>query len=212
MLLPFLKLGHCKVRSESKSQAKAQECFYLGPAPSHPRDAVRVPTKHRTLLTKRHVTWQRESPAPSVPAQMHDSLSQEEEGSETDDESTPSRGVRGVMDERDEGLDRLTDLDVTWGFDLPAFLRERSQETPAAGDASDETVETMESSKGGTMDASSVPAGRAETVETMDCLKGARWTPPRSRQGGPKQSRRWINLKGVRWTPPWCRQGGSKAT
>ena len=56
---------------------------------------------------------------------MHDSLSQEEDGSEIDDESTPSRGGGGVMDEQDEGLDRLIDLDVTWGFDLHAFLRER---------------------------------------------------------------------------------------
>ena len=142
------------------SQGKAQECFYLGPAPSHPRDAVRVLTKHRTLIITRHVTWQRVSPAPPVPAQMHDSLSQEEEGSKTDNESTSSRGGGGVMAEQDEG------------FDLHAFLRERSQETPAAGDASDWTVETMDSSQGGTMDASLVPAGRAETVETMELSQG----------------------------------------
>ena len=42
-----------------------------------------------------------------------------------------------MMDEQDEGLARLADLDVTWGCDLHAFLRERSQETPAAGDAGD---------------------------------------------------------------------------
>ena len=29
------------------------------------------------------------------------------------------------MDEQDKDLTRLTDLDVTWGFDLHAFLRER---------------------------------------------------------------------------------------
>ena len=72
------------------------------------------------------------------------------------------------MDEQNEGLARLTDLDMTWGFDLHTFLRERSQETPAAGGAGDGTVETMDSSQGGAVDASSVPAGRAETVETMD--------------------------------------------
>ena len=91
------------------------------------------------------------------------------------------------MDEQDQGLDRLTDLDVTWGFDLRAFLRKRSQETPAAGDAGDlhvflrersqetpaagdtgdETVEFVVSCQRGAVDASSVPAGRAETVETM---------------------------------------------
>ena len=77
-----------------------------------------------------------------------------------------------MIDEQDDGLDRLTDLDVTWGFDLHVFLRERSQETPAAGDASDGTVETMDSSQGGGVDASSVPAGRAETVDTMDLSQG----------------------------------------
>ena len=99
------------------------------------------------------------------------------------------------MDEQDEGLARLTDLDVTWGFDLHAFLRKRSQETPAAGDAGDlhaclqelsqeapaapaagdagdRTAETMNSSQGGAVDASSVPAGRAETVGTMDSSQG----------------------------------------
>ena len=50
--------------------------------------------------------------------------------------------------------------------------RERSQEIPAAGDAGDGTVETMDSSQGGAVDASSVPAGRAETVETVDSSQG----------------------------------------
>ena len=77
-----------------------------------------------------------------------------------------------VVDERDNGLDRLNDLDVTSGFDLRTFLWESSQETTAAGDAGDGTAGTMDSSQGGTVDASSVPAGRAETVETMDSSQG----------------------------------------
>ena len=32
VVLPFLKPGCCKVKRENKSRAKAQECFYLGPA------------------------------------------------------------------------------------------------------------------------------------------------------------------------------------
>ena len=87
------------------------------------------------------------------------------------------------MDEQDEDVARLPNLDVRWGFDLNAALRERSQETPAAGDAGDlhaclkenlqeapvagdagdGTAETMDSSQGGAVDASSVPAGRAES-------------------------------------------------
>ena len=113
MLLPFLKPDYCKVKRENKSQAKPQECFYLGPAPNHPQDAVRALTKHRTLLIARHITWQRVPPAPPVPAQKHDSLSQKEGGSEADDEGTSNRSVGGVLDEQDEDLDRLTDLDVT---------------------------------------------------------------------------------------------------
>ena len=76
------------------------------------------------------------------------------------------------MDEQDEDLDRLTDLDVTWWFDLYAFLRERSQEAPVAGDAGDGTAEMMDSSQRGAVDASSVPAGTAETVNTMDSSQG----------------------------------------
>ena len=87
------------------------------------------------------------------------------------------------MDEKDESLARLTDLHVASGFGLFASLRERSQRTPAAGDAGDlhacvqersqeapvagdaidGTAETLDSSQGGEVDASSVPAGRAET-------------------------------------------------
>ena len=106
----------------------------------------------------------------------------------------------------------MTDLDVTWGFDLHAFLQERSQKTPVAGDSGDGTAEMMDSSQKSAMDASPVPLGRAQTAETMDSPQGGTMDAPRSRRGGPKQLRRWINLKGARWTPPWSRQGGSTAS
>ena len=76
------------------------------------------------------------------------------------------------MDEQDEDLARLTDLDVTWGFDQHACLQERSQEAPVAGDAGNGTAETTDSAQGGAVDASSVLAGRVETVETMDSSQG----------------------------------------
>ena len=85
MLLPFLKPGYCTVKRKNKSHAKAQECFYRSPAPNHPRDTVQVLTKHRTLIIMRNVAWQRVSPASPVPAQMHDSLSQEAGEYEADD-------------------------------------------------------------------------------------------------------------------------------
>ena len=68
------------------------------------------------------------------------------------------------MIELDDGLARLNDLDVTWGVDLDECLQERAQQAPAAGDAGDGTAETMGSSQGGAVDASSAPAGWAETV------------------------------------------------
>ena len=110
------------MKRENISQVKAQEYLFLGAAPNHLRDTVRVLAKHRTLLITRQVTWQGVSPAPSVPAQVHDSLSQEE-GSEADDESTSDRGVWGVLDDNDGGLDRLNDLGVTSGLDLHAVLQ-----------------------------------------------------------------------------------------
>ena len=113
VLLPFLKSGYCKVKRENNSQAKAQECFYLGPAPNYPRGSVQVLTTHRTVLITRHITWQRVSPTPPVPAQMHDSPSTEEGGSETDDESTSDRRGEGVVDEPLDGLAYLHDLGVT---------------------------------------------------------------------------------------------------
>ena len=48
------------------------------------------------------------------------------------------------MDEQEGGVDFLNDLDVTWGFDLHAVWRQRSQETTDAGDAGDGAVETMD--------------------------------------------------------------------
>ena len=95
VFLPFLKPGYCKVKRKNKSQPKVQELFYLGPAPNHPRDAVRLLTEHRTLRITRHVTWQRGSPLPLVRAPMHDSLSQEVGGSKADDKSTSDRGGGG---------------------------------------------------------------------------------------------------------------------
>ena len=94
---------------------------------------------------------------------MHDSLYTEEGGSEADDERTSDRGGGGAVDELDDDLAHLNDLDVTQGFDLDTFLQERARQAPSAGD-DDGTAQTMDSSQGGAVDASSVPAGRAESA------------------------------------------------
>ena len=161
------------MKRENKSQAKAQECFYLGHEPNYPRNSVRM-SADQTPYCAYHASyhWQRVSPAPPVPAQMHDSLCTEEGGSEADDESTPDRGGGRAVNELDDGLAHLNDVDVTWGFDLDAFLQELAQQVPAAGKAGDGTAETMDSSQGGAVDASSAPAGRAETAEAMGSSQG----------------------------------------
>ena len=76
------------------------------------------------------------------------------------------------MDELHDGLALLNDLDVTLESDLDAFSQERAQQAPAAGDAGDWTAETMDSSQGGAVDASSAPGGRAETADTMGSSRG----------------------------------------
>ena len=97
---------------------------------------------------------------------MHDYLSKEIGGLEADDESTSDRGVEGVVDEQDDGLARLNDLRVTWGFNMHAILPERAHRRP-------------------------LPPVMLATGQSRRWirLKGARWTPPQPRQEGPKQSR-----------------------
>ena len=63
-LLPFLKPGFCRVRRTDKLQRKAQRCWYLGPAPGYPRDAVRVMTESGRTIATRHVTWAYVPPTP----------------------------------------------------------------------------------------------------------------------------------------------------
>ena len=144
-----------QVKRENKSQAKAQECFYLGPAPNYPRDSVRVLTRHSSVLITRSITWQRVSPEPHLPAQMNDSLSMEERGSEANDGSTSDQGGRGVVDELDEGLACLNDLDLTWGSIWTRFWRSApSRHLPPAMPVTGQTRRWVR-------------------------LEGARWTPPR---------------------------------
>ena len=52
---------------------------------------------------------------------------------------------------------------MTWGFDLDALLRERTQQAPAVGDAGDGTAETFASPGGGAVDAPSAPPGSSDS-------------------------------------------------
>ena len=47
-----------------------------------------------------------------------------------------------MEDELDDDMAQLDDLNVTWGFDLDAFLRERAQQAPAARGVGEWTAQT----------------------------------------------------------------------
>ena len=127
------------------------------------------------MLVTRNITWQRVLPAPPVPAQTNNSWSTEESRSIADDEITPDRDGRGVVyemvDELNDDLAHLNNFDVTWGFDLDAFLEEHRQQVPAAADAGNGKPETISSSQGGAVNASSALAGRVES-ETSGSPQG----------------------------------------
>ena len=53
---PFLKPGFCSVKRRNKLQPKAVRCWYLGPAPNYPRDAMRILCKSGRAVVTRHVT------------------------------------------------------------------------------------------------------------------------------------------------------------
>ena len=54
---PFLKPGFRSVKRRNKLQPRAVRCWYLGPAPNYPRDAVHILCKSARVVATRHVTW-----------------------------------------------------------------------------------------------------------------------------------------------------------
>ena len=54
---PFLKPCFRSVKRRNKLQPKAVICWYLGPAPNYPRDAMRILCKSGRVVTTWHVTW-----------------------------------------------------------------------------------------------------------------------------------------------------------
>ena len=106
---------------------------------------------------------------------MHDSLSEKEGDPRPttrarQNEVTAKEGGEGG--EKDDILGRLNDLDVTWGIDLRACLQERAQAVSVAGDAGDGTAETIDSSQGSAIDASSVPTERAKSNSGASAASG----------------------------------------
>ena len=113
---PFLEPGYCKVKRDNKSLLKRQQWVYLGATSNYPRDALRVLNKHRNLFITCYITC--------TACRLHHQYLPKcitpwlrtKGGFETVDEKTSNRGVGGVLDDQDNGLDRLNDPDVTWGL------------------------------------------------------------------------------------------------
>ena len=54
---PFLKPDFHSVKRRNKLQPKAVRCWYLGPAPNYPRDAMRILCKSGRVVATRYVAW-----------------------------------------------------------------------------------------------------------------------------------------------------------
>ena len=54
---PFLKPDSRREETRNKLQPKAVRCWYLGPTPNYPRDAMRILWKSDRVVAIRHVTW-----------------------------------------------------------------------------------------------------------------------------------------------------------
>ena len=116
---PFLKPAVCRVKRNNKSQPKAQDCYYVGPAIDHPRDCIRVLTANRSILTTRNVTWRHVPLSRPAPPQQLPPIAEEggsTAGEGASGERAPSQGGGGV----EEVLDNESDLDDMEVGPMPA--------------------------------------------------------------------------------------------
>ena len=68
---PCLKPGFRSVKRRNKLQPKAVRCWYLGPAPNFPHDAMRILGKSDRAVATRHITWAHvPTHIPSTPQQV----------------------------------------------------------------------------------------------------------------------------------------------
>ena len=82
---PFLKPGFRSVKRRNKLQPKAVGCWYLGPAPNYPRDALRILCKSGRVVATRHVSW---AHVPThIPSSPHQAILAPRENSSDDNES-----------------------------------------------------------------------------------------------------------------------------
>ena len=126
----FLKPAIYRVKTENKSQPKAQDCYYVGPSVNHPHDYMPVLTTHRIIQTTRNITWQHVPPAPPAPQQHLPPIA--EEGGATVGEGAIGKGASSQGGGRVVNLDSESDLDTTGvGPVLPATRKAPAVEAGA---------------------------------------------------------------------------------
>ena len=82
---PFLKPDFCSVKRRNKLQPKAVRCWYLGPDPNNPRDAIRILYISGRVVATRHATW---APEPThIPSTPQQAILSPKENSSGGDES-----------------------------------------------------------------------------------------------------------------------------
>ena len=93
---PFLKPGFRSVKRRNKLQPKAVRCWYLGPAPNYPRDAMRILCKFGRVVATRRVTWGLvPTQIPSTPQQaILAPRENSSDGDESGEGQTPSPAVK----------------------------------------------------------------------------------------------------------------------
>ena len=104
---PFLKPGFRSVKRRNKLQPKAARCWYLGPAPNHPRDAMRILCKSGRVVATRHVTWAHvPTYIPSTPQQaILAPRENSSDGDESGEGKAPSPAVKSrPTSSEDDGL------------------------------------------------------------------------------------------------------------
>ena len=103
---PFLKPGFRSVKKINKLQPKAVRCWYLGPAPNYPRDAMRILCKSGRVVATRHVTWDHvPTHIPSTPQQaIFAPRENSSDGDESGEGQPPSAAVKSrPMSSEDDG-------------------------------------------------------------------------------------------------------------
>ena len=105
---PLLMPGFRSVKRRNKLQPKVVRCWYLGPVPNYPRDAMRILCKSGRVVPTRHVTWAHVRT--HIPSTPQEAILAPRENSSGSDESGEGRAPSPAVKSRprsseDDGSD-----------------------------------------------------------------------------------------------------------